>query len=148
MKLGDPKEVGQMMRERRRQMGFTIEQMAEAVGLSPITIMRLELGRVGYIHEKTAKALEVPKKITKRMVMVPSAVMADGTERTIDSIKTLPPAMRATLESGDVESLPAASAPRIERQRPSKPIQMSVPSKTFKQRLFIWLSSEFERMAR
>ncbi len=93
MKLGNPEEVGRMMRERRKTMGFTIEQMAQAVGLSPITIMRIELGRVGYVHAKTAQALEVPKKIEKRMVMVATPVDDRG--------NVLARPTQATLVSGD-----------------------------------------------
>lgn len=78
MKLGDPKAVGELMRQRRLALGFTQQQFAEATGVSPITIMRLELGRLGYIHERTAKALEVPKKIVKRMVMVASPADSSG----------------------------------------------------------------------
>lgn len=80
MKLGDPQEIGKLMRERRVALGFTQQQFAEATGVSPITIMRIELGRVGYIHAKTAKALEVPRKIVKRMVMVPTPVDGMGRE--------------------------------------------------------------------
>ncbi len=78
MKIDNPELMGKTMRERRHGLGFTIEQMAEAVGISPITIMRLELGRLGYIHERTAKALEVPRKIVRRMVLVPMPVDAEG----------------------------------------------------------------------
>src|SRR5579859_2166184 len=80
MKIDNPELLGQMMRERRKSLGFTIEQMAEASGVSPITIMRLELGRLGYIHERTAKLLEVPKKVIQRMVMVATPVDASGHE--------------------------------------------------------------------
>jgi DNA-binding XRE family transcriptional regulator len=97
MKLGDPTEVGRMMRERRHQMGFTIEQFAQATGVSPITIMRIELGRVGYVHAKTAKALEVPAKIVKRMVMVPTPVDNVGRELPDNG---LPPALQTRI-SGD-----------------------------------------------
>lgn len=78
MRLGDPKEVGALMKKRRLELGFTQQQFAEATGVSPITIMRLELGRLGYIHERTAKALEVPAKVVKRMVMVSAPADARG----------------------------------------------------------------------
>lgn len=98
MKLGDPKVVGEMMKQRRLGLGYTQQQFAQVTGISPITIMRIELGRVGYIHEKTARALEVPKKIVRRMVVEPRAVMQDGTSV----------AVRA---SGDKEALILAAKP-------------------------------------
>lgn len=139
MKLGDPTVVGQMMRERRKTLGFTIEQMAEAVGLSPITIMRIELGRVGYIHAKTAKALEVPKKVTHRLVAVPTAVMTDGSTRPMSEMKAAPMEMRNGIETGDIEALPAfkrtrAPVRRIERA----PTKNAPPLK----RMLLWLAEK------
>lgn len=58
MKLGDPTEIGVLMRRKRHELGFTLNQLAELTGISYATLLRLEQGRVGYIHEKTAKALE------------------------------------------------------------------------------------------
>lgn len=78
MRLGDPIEIGRLMKRRREELGFTQEEMAAAVGLSPITIMRIELGRVQYVHTKTAKALEVPRKIIKRARLVTELVDENG----------------------------------------------------------------------
>lgn len=114
MKLGDPKTVGEMMRARRLQLGFTQAEFAEATGVSPITIMRLELGRVSFIHEKTAKALEVPKKIGKRMVLEQVAVMHNGdtVPVTLPPLSTMRKKPAISSQGGDIEALPAARAPR------------------------------------
>lgn len=113
MKISDPKTMGELMRARRRQLGFTIAQFAQATGISPITVMRLELGRVGYIHEKTAKALEVPKRLTKRMVMEPVAVMQDGTSVPLAPLSTMPRKGPSVAYGGDIEALPP-----VRRARP------------------------------
>lgn len=97
MKIDNPELLGQVMRERRKALGFTIEQMAQAVGVAPITIMRLELGRLGYIHNRTAKLLEVPKKVIKRMVMVPAPVDAEG--------KVLPTSTLANSPNAEVREM-------------------------------------------
>lgn len=129
MKLGDPEVVGQLMRERRKSMGFTIEQMAEAVGLAPITIIRIEKGRMGYIHAKTAKALEVPKKITKRMVMQSVAVMQSG-----------------DTEAMQPEALVPAPLPPLKLK--AGKVMISKPKPTVRQRVFNWLSGEFGKLAK
>lgn len=113
MILGDPKTVGEMLRARRIQLGFTQAEFAQATGVSPITIMRIELGRVGYIHEKTAKALEVPKKIVRRMVMEPVAVMRGGEEVTLAPLSTMAKKAPSLAYSGDNEALPP-----VRRARP------------------------------
>lgn len=133
MKLGDPQEVGRMMRERRKQMGFTIEQMAQAVGLSPITIMRIELGRVSYVHANTAKALEVPKRIEKRMVMVSTPVDALGK-----------PLERA---SGDIEALPSKPRNRpIRTKLEAKQTNVAPHDKAHAmsplKKIFLWLAEK------
>ncbi len=97
MKLGEPKIVGEMLRNRRHELGMTIEQFAQATGVSPITIMRIELGRVGYVHEKTARALEVPKKIVNRLVTVPTAV--DSLGNVIERPAPLTPSEAALIKT-------------------------------------------------
>lgn len=168
MKLGDPKLVGEMMRERRLKLGYTQAQMAQATGLSPITIMRLELGRIGYIHEKTAKALEVPARIEKRLVMTPVAVMRGGQEITLPPLTAMlnPPAASPTApavtgdtEAGIHETRQPATAPLVRPKRQRKPIAKIMQPRakaaelaqagkaSTRQRFLRWLSNEFERMA-
>lgn len=151
MKLGNPEMVGQMMRERRHKLGFTIEQMAEAVGLAPITILRIEKGRVGYVHEKTAKALEVPAKITNRYVITPTAVMPDGSSRPVGAVKAMPPELMAAFYSGDSEALPAAPEPILRKPAPvrRRVVHPAVaPKLSIRQRVFSWLRDEFEALAK
>lgn len=146
MRIEDPQKMGEMMRARRKQLGFTMSQMAQAVNVSPITIMRLELGRLGYIHERTAKALEVPKRITHRMVSVPVGVMADGSTRPMDEMKAVPmPSGPTPHTSGDY--LPGA--PIRPTKRAARPIQrratraMPEPKQpSIRKRLFTWLAGE------
>lgn len=151
MRIGDPQIVGEMMRARRKQMGFTIAEMAEAVGLSPITILRLELGRTSYIHEKTAKALEVPTKIINRMVMVPTAVTQEGQNVALPPLTAL---LKRPSLTGDVvasQTLPMTTQKRkpnriqnasLKAEELSRPAHGSIRKK-----FLMWLSSEFERMA-
>lgn len=127
MKLGDPQEIGKLMRERRLALGFTQLEFAQATGVSPITIMRIELGRVSYIHARTAKALEVPKKIVRRMVLEPVAVMADGS-------RSVPKAPSISY-SGDNEALPATK--RYSPQKAGVSHTMSPLKKTL-----LWLASK------
>lgn len=148
MKLGDPKVVGELMRKRRHDLGFTIEQMAEAVGISPITIMRLELGRVGYIHAKTAKALEVPKRIEKRMVMVNTAIAQDNSEVVLPPLSMLTKGP-SVASSGDVEALPSKethkaleSKPRRLYKRPTLVKQTNVEASSPLKKALMWLAAK------
>lgn len=135
MKLGDPKVVGDLMRKRRHDLGYTIAQMAEVTGLSPITIMRLELGRVSYIHAATARALEVPKKIVHRMTMVPStvAITHGGDDVTLPPLNALlhgPLSKPGTADSGDQEAMiPDVTPPAMRDMlaRRKAPIAVSRP---------------------
>lgn len=166
MKLGDPKIVGELLRERRRKMGYSIEQFAQLTGVSPITIMRIELGRVGYVHAKTAKALEVPKKITKSMVMVPTAVMQDGERVPLPPLSAMlhkPVANTNAVSTGEREATipnePPAALKPIKRSV-GKLVVTKIPApimkaeelgqpegKTMRKRFLGWLSHEFGRMA-
>lgn len=133
MRLGDPHEIGKLMRARREGMGLTIEQMAQATGISPITIMRIELGRVGYVHSKTAQALEVPKRIEKRMVMVATPVDALGK-----------PLERA---SGDIEALPSQPRNRPVRTKlEAKQTNVALHGKAHAmsplKKMFLWLADK------
>lgn len=141
MKLGDPKEIGILMRERRAKLGYTIQQMAQAVGLSPITIMRLELGRVGYIHAKTAKALEVPKRVTHRMITstMPVGVMADGSLQPVASVAALPPELQNAAATGDKIEISPQKRIRATYKRIQQPVAKP-PS--LRKKLFMWLAGE------
>lgn len=152
MRLGDPQQVGQLMRERRKKLGFTIEQMAEAVGLSPITIMRIELGRVGYIHNKTAKALEVPKKIVRRMVAVDVPVGENGESLPVTALplpSTPKPAEPRNPEpSGDVMLVGADVRPILARRKQYKPrkaketLAAPIPKASGMKRALLWLAAK------
>lgn len=72
MKLGDPIAIGALLKKKRLDLGWTLREMAEATGLSFVTILRLEKGRIGYIHSDTFKKLEALKmneELLKRRVM-------------------------------------------------------------------------------
>lgn len=142
MKLEDPKRMGEVIRERRKALGFTQAQMAQAVGVSPITIMRIELGRVGYLHEKTVKALEVPKKMTHRMISVPIGVMADGSMRPMAELKGIPTPVAS---GGDyIPSAPVKPVKRTEKavgRAPSVARRVAQPV-SLRKRLFLWLAGE------
>lgn len=140
MKLGDPKEVGELMRKRRLDLGYTQEQMAEATGVSPITIMRIELGRVSYIHEKTARALEVPNKIIKRMVMTPVAMSRDGA--TLEPrTNALPRPMRERI-SGDIEATVADPAPTQRRDARKEMLRGKAHAMSPLKKLLLWAAAK------
>lgn len=156
MRLGDPQEIGRLMRERRKQLGFTQEQMAQAVGLSPITIIRIENGQVGYIHAKTAKALEVPKRLTKRMVMETVAVTQDGNDVVLPPLKVLTAGNReAAINSAPTPMLRPSVRPIRQYRRVNKIHNPAVKSQeiakrgntSVRQRFLRWIGSEFTRMA-
>lgn len=148
MKLGDPKTVGEMMRKRRKDLGFTIEQFAQATGVSPITIMRIELGRVGYVHEKTAKALEVPQKVVRRLVMQPVAVGQDGNDMLTPNVHALPGPMRERL-SGDAEALSTGAANtreekrrRVERRQVTEPLRGKLHTISPLKKFLLWMAEK------
>ncbi len=94
MRIGDPQEIGKLMREKRKSLGFTLDQMAEATGLSFITIFRLEKGRTGYIHNKTAKALEA-LEINRRMLKKKTFVVKTGDNAaTLDVVEPKRPSFK------------------------------------------------------
>ncbi len=116
MILGDPTEVGTLIKRKRAELGFTQKQLAEVLGISPIAVMRLELGRVGYVHAHTAKALEgleIRLQLLKNQVQPKRMALVPAPDPTLEErLKALMPEQK-TITTGDAgATTPVAIAPR------------------------------------
>lgn len=149
MKIENREAMGTMLRNRRKALGFTMKEMAEAVGVSPLTIMRLELGRVGYMRESTAKALEVPVKVVNRLVTqtVPTAVMRDGTTRPMAELRGYTTQIVVSGDKGvsQAETKPVESPAKplkqaAKRVKQTKQVVIPMDQLSLRKRLFLWLA--------